>query len=98
MLPHLFRTLRQHRAQESIVLQAVIGVVYLLEPSMFGSDQFSVDIEELGELTRGATIVDRRPYASSRRDLEIVTRVDVDAVRDCVYNGLKFAGQCTEGL
>ena len=65
---------------------------------MFGSDQFSVDIEELGELTRGATIVDRRPYASSRRDLEIVTRVDVDAVRDCVYNGLKFAGQCTEGL
>ncbi|MCY2978428.1 MAG: nucleoside hydrolase [Planctomycetota bacterium] len=98
MLPHVFRTLRQHRAQESIVLQAVIGVVYLLEPSMFGSDQFSVDIEELGELTRGATIVDRRPYASSRRDLEIVTRVDVDAVRDCVYNGLKFAGQCTEGL
>jgi inosine-uridine nucleoside N-ribohydrolase len=98
MLPHLFRTLRQHRAQESIVLQAVIGVVYLLEPSMFGSEQFSVDVEELGALTRGATIVDRRPYASSRRDLEIATRVDVDAVRDCVYNGLKFAGQCTEGL
>ena len=98
MLPHLFRTFRQHRAQESIVLQAVIGVVYLLEPTLFGTEQFSVEVEELGELTRGATIVDRRPFAASRRDLEIVTRVDVDAVRDCVYNGLKFAGQCTEGL
>jgi non-specific riboncleoside hydrolase len=98
MLPHLFRTYRQHRAQESIALQAAIGVAYLVEPSMFGSEQCSVDVEELGELTRGATIVDRRPFAANRRDLEIITRVDVDAVRDCVCNGLKFAGQCTEGL
>jgi inosine-uridine nucleoside N-ribohydrolase len=98
MLPHLFRTYRQHRAQESIALQAVLGVVYLVEPQLFDSEQYSVDIEELGELTRGATIVDRRPFATARRDLEIVNSVDIDAVRDCVVNGLKFAGQCTEGL
>jgi non-specific riboncleoside hydrolase len=98
MLPHMFRTFRQHRAQEAICLQAVLGVVYLIEPLLFGSEQFSVDVEELGELTRGATIVDRRPFATARRDLEIVTQVDVDAVRDCVFNGLKFAGQCTEGI
>jgi non-specific riboncleoside hydrolase len=97
MLPHYFRTHRQVRAQELISLQAAIGVVYLLEPSLFTTDQFSLEIEELGEITRGATIVDRRPFAKSRRDLEIVTGVDADAVRDCVYNGLKFAGQCTEG-
>lgn len=98
MLPHLFRSYRQHRAQEAIALQAAIGIVYLVEPILFESEQFSVDIEEHGELTRGATIVDRRLSASSRRDLEIVTSVDADAVRECVYNGLKFAGQCTEGL
>jgi inosine-uridine nucleoside N-ribohydrolase len=98
MLPHFFRTHRQVRAQESIALQAVAGVVYLLEPTLFSTDQFSVEIEELGELTRGATIVDRRPFAATRRDLEVVTSVEVDAVRDCVLNGLRFAGQCTEGL
>lgn len=98
MLPHFFRTHRQSLAQESITLQAAIGVVYLLEPSLFTTDQFSVDVEELGELTRGATIVDRRPFSSSRRDIEIVTGVDVEAVRHCVYNGLKFAGQSTEGV
>jgi inosine-uridine nucleoside N-ribohydrolase len=65
---------------------------------LFKSEQFSVDIEELGELTRGATIVDRRAFALGRRDLEIVTTVDADAVRDCVINGLKFAGQSTGGL
>jgi non-specific riboncleoside hydrolase len=97
MMPHLFRSYRQNRAQESITLQAVVGLVYLIEPTMFETEQFSVDVEELGELTRGATIVDRRSFATSRRDLEIVMKVDVDAVRDCVYNGLKFAGQCTEG-
>ncbi len=98
MLPHLFRSYRQLRGQEAIALQAVLGIVYLVEPILFKSEQFSVDIEELGELTRGATIVDRRAFASGRRDLEIVTSVDADAVRDCVTNGLKFAGQCTEGL
>ncbi|MEQ1826177.1 MAG: nucleoside hydrolase [Pirellula sp.] len=97
MTPHLFRSFRQNRAQESITLQAVVGLVFLIEPTLFGTEQFSVDVEELGELTRGATIVERRPFVTSRRDLEIVVKVDVDAVRDCVCNGLKFAGQCTEG-
>lgn len=97
MVPHLFRTYRQTRAQESIALQAVVGLVYLIEPTLFSTDQFSVEVEELGELTRGATIVDRRPFATTRRDLEVVVKADIDAVRDCVYNGLKFAGQCTEG-
>ncbi len=98
MLPHLFRSYRQLRGQEAVTLQAVLGIVYLVEPILFKSEQFSVDIEELGELTRGATIVDRRAFALGRRDLEIVTTVDADAVRDCVINGLKFAGQCTGGL
>jgi len=98
MLPHLFRSFRQHRAQEAIALQAVLGIVYLLEPILFKSEPFSVDVEERGELTRGATIVDRRPFTVGRRDLEIVTSVDAEAVRDCVINGLKFAGQSTGGL
>jgi len=98
MLPHFFRTHRQLRAQESISLQAAIGVAYLLEPTMFQTNQCSVEIEELGELTRGATIADRRPFAKTRRDLEVVSSVEVDAVRDCVINGLRFAGQCTERL
>ncbi len=98
MLPHLFRSYRQYRAQEAIALQAAVGIVYLVEPILFKSEQYSLDVEELGVLTRGATIVDRRPFASSRRDLEIVTGVDSDAARECVYNGLKFAGQCTGGL
>jgi non-specific riboncleoside hydrolase len=97
IVPHLFRTYRQHRGQEAINLNAVLGVAYLVEPMLFGSEDCSVDVEELGELTRGATIVDRRPYVATRRGVEVINRVDVEAVRDCVINGLKFAGQATGG-
>ena len=97
IVPHLFRTYRQHRGQEAINLNAVLGVAYLVEPILFGSEDCSVDVEELGELTRGATIVDRRPYVATRRGVEVINRVDIEAVRDCVINGLKFAGQATGG-
>lgn len=97
IVQHLFRSYRQQRGQETINLNAVIGVAYLVEPMLFGSDDVAVEIEELGELTRGATIVDRRSYASVRPNVEMVSRVDADAVRDCVINGLKFAGQSTGG-
>lgn len=96
MLPHLFRSYRQHRAQEAIPLQGAVGVVYLTEPDLFGCEAHSLDIEELGTLTRGATVVDRRPFALVSRELEVADRVETDSVRDAVYNSLKFAGQCTE--
>jgi inosine-uridine nucleoside N-ribohydrolase len=97
MLPHLFRSFRQHRGQEAISLQGAVGVAFLVEPMHFECEDHSVEIEELGILTRGVTIVDRRPYANESRGLEIATRVDAEAVRDSVYNSLRYAGQCTGG-
>ncbi len=96
MLPHLFRSYRQHRAQESIALQAAVGVVYLTDPELFQCEAHALEIEEVGVLTRGATIVDRRSFASVSRALEIAHSAEPEAVRDAVYNALKFAGQCTE--
>ncbi|MCU0720748.1 MAG: nucleoside hydrolase [Pirellula sp.] len=97
MLSHLFRSYRQHRAQETIALQAAIGIAYLVEPMLFQSEERGLEVEELGELTRGATIVDRRAFAAHQRGVEIVSAVDAEAVKDCVINGLRFAGQETGG-
>ncbi|MFO0012352.1 MAG: nucleoside hydrolase, partial [Planctomycetota bacterium] len=96
MLPQLFRSYRQHRAQESIPLQGAIGVVYLTDPELFQCETHAMEIELLGSITRGATVVDRRPFAVVSRELEVADRVETEAVRDAVYNALKFAGQCTE--
>jgi inosine-uridine nucleoside N-ribohydrolase len=96
ILPQLFRSYRQHRAQEAVPLQGAIGVVYLTEPELFECEAHALEVEELGVITRGATIVDRRAFAAVSRELEVAYRVETEAVRDAVYNSLKFAGQCTE--
>lgn len=96
MLPHLFRSFRQHRGQEAVPLQGAIGVTYLTEPELFECEPHALEIEEFGTLTRGATVVDRRPFATVTRELEIACRADADAVREATYRSLRYAGQCTE--
>jgi inosine-uridine nucleoside N-ribohydrolase len=96
ILPHFFRSYRQHRAQESIPLQGAVGIVYLTDPELFACEAHAMEIEQQGTIARGATVVDRRPFAMVSRELEVADRVETEAVRDAVYNALKFAGQCTE--
>ena len=96
MLTHSFRVNRQMRGLESISLKGLIGVAYLLEPELFQCEQRSIQVEEQGTITRGATIIDRRPQGSVSRDLEIVVGVDAVGVRDFVIRALRHAGQCSE--
>lgn len=96
MLPSLFRNCRQHRGQEAIALQGAVGVVYLTDPELFECEAHALEVEELGTITRGATVVDRRPFAQVSRELEVAFRAETESIRDAVYNALKFAGQSTE--
>lgn len=96
MLSHIFRSYRQMRGMETITLKGVLGVAYLLEPELFQFEQHAVAVEEQGIVTRGATVVDRRPNAPISRDLEIISGVDAQSVRDLVSRALRYAGQCSE--
>ena len=96
ILPHFFRTMRQKCAQEIISLQAVVGLLALIESTLLTTEEVTIDIEELGLLTRGATIIDRRPYARQRKNIELVTAIDVDSARQAIIRGLRFAGQESE--
>jgi inosine-uridine nucleoside N-ribohydrolase len=96
ILPHYYRTMRQQCGQEMISLQAIVGVLAVVEPSLFTTEEATIDIEEHGLITRGATIIDRRPHARQRKNVELVTTVDVEAARQAVIRGLRFAGQHSE--
>lgn len=96
MLPHLFRSYRQVLGQETIPLQGVLGVIYLLAPELFTCEQFMVDVEDQGSISRGATIIDRRSQAPEAHDLELATSVDAEAVRDLVIRSFRYAGQSSE--
>jgi len=68
----------------------------LVEPHLFVTEEATIDIEEVGELTRGATIIDHRPTARQRKNVEVITSVDIASVRESIIRGLKFAGQQSE--
>lgn len=93
VLPHLFRTTRQYLAQETISLQAVMPILFLLEAILFETEEMGADVEVTGELTRGMLVFDRRAARVSHTTMEIATQIDLEAARDAFLNMLKFTGK-----
>jgi purine nucleosidase len=94
-LPYLFRSFRQHLGLESIVLSDAVGMMALLHPELFRTEDLSGDVETTGELTTGMTVFDRRPNASHRTDMEVALEIDPAAVADAIVRGLADAGKQT---
>jgi inosine-uridine nucleoside N-ribohydrolase len=57
------------------------ALTYVIDPSMFRTEKYYVDIEVHGELTRGMTVVERRYSRRVKDDANVDIIVEVDAVR-----------------
>ena len=97
ILPHLFRSYRQELGYESICLNDAVALVAALHPELFEIDLTAADVELTGELTRGATVFDRRRHREWRTNLAVATKVDVNATKDCILRALKAAGTASRG-
>lgn len=95
LIPFAFRGYRQHLGLESILLQDVVALTAALHPELFDTEELAGDVETQGQLTKGATIFDRRINAQWRHNMAVATTVEVAAVRDAVLRGLAEAGRCT---
>ncbi len=95
LVPYAYRAYRQHLGQESILLHDAVTLAAALHPELFETVEMAGDIETVGELTKGATIFDRRPNALWRANMAVATRVDVAAVKDCILRGALEAGRQT---
>lgn len=93
VVPYLFRSTRMHLGQETLSLQAVFPILAIVEPMLLEFEVMAGDVETTGELTRGATVFDRRATRLWRRNMEVASQIDVEAARDAFYNTLKFAAQ-----
>lgn len=91
VVPHLFRTTRQHLGRETISLQAVMPILMLVEPMLANWETMACEVETQGELTRGATLFDRREPRRWKPNVEVGFQLDADAARDAFYNCLKYA-------
>jgi len=95
LIPFSFRAYRQHLGLERIYLQDVVALTAALHPELFETEELSGDVETSGELTKGATIFDRRRLAPARSNLAVATDVDVAAVKDSILRGMAEAGKAT---
>ena len=91
IVPHYCRATRQQLGRETVSLQAVLPILLLVEPMLFSWEEMAGDVETGGELSRGATIFDRRMPRQWRTNMEVADSLDVDAALDAFYNSMKFA-------
>ena len=91
IIPFFFRSTRQHLGLETVAFQAVLPILMLGEPMLLEWEQMAGDIETAGDLTRGATIFDRRAQRGWRDNMEVASKVDLRAAKDAFFNCLKYA-------
>jgi inosine-uridine nucleoside N-ribohydrolase len=73
---------------EGVYLDAVVGLAALVKPEVFGIRAVPAEVETRGELTRGMSVFDVRWAAPNRPNIDLVTDVDVTAVRKYVVRTL----------
>ena len=55
-----------------------LAVGAAIDPSFVTTEAGYVDVETIGELTRGMTVVDDRPHGRPRPNAEIAVKVDAE--------------------
>jgi pyrimidine-specific ribonucleoside hydrolase len=57
------------------------ALAYVIDPSIFKTEKYKVDVEVHGELTRGMTVVERRYYKRVKEEANVNIIIDVEADR-----------------
>ena len=90
LLPFSLRVHHEELGWEGVPIREAAALAYIAEPRHFETDAMYVDVELQAELTRGATIFDRRgTIPRSQRNIEVVNSVDSHGVLDYVTRVLK---------
>ncbi len=95
ILPFAFRAYRQQLGHESINLNDAVGALALLAPELFQFEEMAGDVETEGELTRGASVFDRRDPPEWRTNMEVATSIDADQAKSAIIEMLGRSGKIT---
>jgi inosine-uridine nucleoside N-ribohydrolase len=93
LVPFAFRVAHQKLGRELIPLYDPTTLLSVLEPDLFTWNEMGGRVETTGELTRGATIFDRRLRPEWPDNMEVACDVQVDEVKSMLVRSLRFSGQ-----
>ena len=95
LMPFFFRSHRQHLGLEIVHLHDPVALLAMTDPDLFLAQPMAGDVETAGELTIGATVFDRRAVTVWRENMEVVTKVDIDGVKQRLRELLRNAGEAS---
>jgi purine nucleosidase len=99
ILPGKFWAYRQHLGLETIHLHDTLTYLAACRPDLFRYEELAGDVETIGEITRGATIFDRRPVPAWRDShIEVAVGIDAAAIRAELLKRLHLAAQAAGDL
>ena len=75
---------------EGCALQDVLGIVAVTLPEALGTRPMLVDVETRGELTRGMSVFDERPWKTGLANVDLAVEVDGRLVRGYIERVLKL--------
>lgn len=91
ILPGAFLASHQRLGVEGLVVPEAVAIAAIRQPDLITTERFHCDVELTGELTRGATVIDRRRNAPHRPNMDVVTDINVAATIDSILRGLQSA-------
>ena len=74
---------------EGFYLKDVLGIIAVAMPGALSTQPMAVDVETRGDLTRGMSVVDRRPGLAPKPNVDMAVGVDGTAVRSYVNRVLR---------
>jgi inosine-uridine nucleoside N-ribohydrolase len=93
VLPYAFRAQRERLGLEAIYLHEAVALAAVAHPELFQTVRMAGDVETSGELTMGATVLDRRTNPQWRPNMDVAISTEPMAVMDYIIRGLAEAGR-----
>jgi inosine-uridine nucleoside N-ribohydrolase len=90
-VPFALRASRQHLGLEGVTLPELVALTAVVHPELLEREAMNVDVELSGELTRGATVFDRRRIGQWQTNIDVITGFDVQGVLDYVTRLIRAA-------
>lgn len=93
ILPFAFRASHRQLGRELIPLVDAATIAAVVEPELFQWTEMAGRVETCGERTAGMSVFDCRLRPEWNENMEVALDGDVEAIRELVLRGLRYAGQ-----
>ncbi len=88
LLPFYLQAHRRYHKLDGVHLHDVIAAALVVAPELFKTRKAWCDVETEGEITRGQTVIDDRPFSPKEPNVEVVSGFDAKKLKNFILSRL----------